>query len=76
VPAWSYIPVDEYAVFDAAPGATSLASDLGPLRFDFIGDFTWDARTQVRPAYGMLCVSCCCGLRRLCGRVSAGTDSR
>ena len=73
MPAWSYIPVDEYAVIDAAPGVTSLASDLGPLRFDFIGDFTWDARTQVRPAFGTLCMSSCSGLRRTCWQVSAGT---
>ena len=48
VPAWSYIPVNEDAVFDARTRTISLASDLGPLHFDFCGDFAWDARTQVR----------------------------
>lgn len=48
VPAWSYIPVNEDAVFDAGASTISLASDLGPLHFDFCGDFAWDARTQVR----------------------------
>lgn len=47
VPAWSYIPVNEDAVFDAGARTISLASDLGPLHFDFCGDFAWDARTQV-----------------------------
>ena len=48
VPAWSYIPVNEDAVFDAGARTISLASDLGPLHFDFCGDFAWDPRTQVR----------------------------
>lgn len=47
IPAWSYIPVNEDAVFDAKRGTTSLASDLGPFHFDFIGDFSWDEACQV-----------------------------
>lgn len=47
IPAWSYIPVNEDAVFDAKCGITSLASDLGPFHFDFIGDFSWDEACQV-----------------------------
>lgn len=69
IPAWSYIPVNEDAVFNAASGSTSLASDLGPLHFDFIGDFSWDAQTQVRLAYGMFCISWLLRYTRLCGSV-------
>ncbi|KAK9825661.1 hypothetical protein WJX81_006801 [Elliptochloris bilobata] len=47
VPAWSYVPVNEDAMFDAGARTISLASDLGPFHFDFTGDFAWDAQTQV-----------------------------
>ena len=39
--------MNEDAVFDAGARTISLASDLGPIHFDFCGDFAWDARTQV-----------------------------
>ena len=67
VPAWSYIPVNEDAVFNAGARTISLASDLGPLHFDFCGDFAWDSRTQAwKQLVSSHLHSCCCLLCITC----------
>lgn len=75
--------MNEDAVFDAKRGITSLASDLGPFHFYFIGDFSWDEACQVLTlddgpvtAYVPLWQTCSTVVSDCCPAISVAPEAR